>query len=178
MNKYVEFNIRVKKPGMAGPTMAELMSTVHFALVNCQCDQLGVSFPNYDTTLGSKLRVHGTEDQVRVFTLNLSSLPAGVSMTTMQEVPEEVTWTHFYRVRPSKQLSKLKAGVKSGHITDPKVYRIKMCEEVLSEPFFITKSSSTKQVYKRFVGKKEASPQASGSFDSFGMSMNAAVPVF
>lgn len=175
---YLEFTLKSSKKVSAPVLMSALLHQVHLALVKLETDQLGVSFPQYSTTLGSVLRVHGEAHLLKLFVLNIDKLDAGISVSDIREVPGSVNHARFYRVRPSKQNSKLKAGLKSGHITDPKAYIAKMCQEVITAPFFQSNSTSTQQSYKRFVARDVVDSGMSGQFDSFGLSKTATVPIF
>lgn len=178
MTHYLEFTLQGNKRMPVPALMSKLLHVVHLTLVRLQTSSIGVSFPAYGTTLGNILRVHGEPHQLKLFVLNVDALPTGVKVTDILAVPDGAEFANFYRIRPSKQNSKLQAGLKSGHITDAKSYIKKMCEEVLNEPFFYSQSTSTGQGYKRFVARQAASPQDRGVFDSFGLSKTASVPVF
>lgn len=178
MDHYLEFSLRGTKKTPVPVLMSALLHQTHYALVKLNTNQLGVSFPTYGTTLGDVLRVHGEAHLLKLFILNFDKLDTGISVSDIRPVPNEAHQVRFYRIRPSKQNSKLQAGMKSGHITDPKLYVLKMCQEVISEPFFQSRSESTGQSYKRFVGRKESDTAVIGEFDSFGMSKLATVPLF
>lgn len=178
MMHYLEFTLKSSEKVSAPVLMSTLMHQVHLALVKLETDQLGVSFPQYGTTLGRVLRVHGEAHLLKLFALNIDKIESGISVSDIRQVPGDVNHARFYRVRPKKQNSKLQAGLKSGHITNPKAYIEKMCREIITAPFFQSDSASTRQSYKRFVNHDAVDVAIPGQFDSFGLSKTATVPVF
>lgn len=178
MTHYLEFTLKSSKKTPTPVIMSALLNHVHHTLVKLETVQLGVSFPGYGTTLGSVLRLHGEHYLLKLFVMALDRLPQEVIVSDIRLVPDVVRQACFYRVRTSKQNSKLQAGLKSGHITNAKEYVVKMCQEVLNTPYFYSQSTSTGQGYKRFIGYSEVDSGASGEFDSFGLSKTASVPVF
>lgn len=178
MKHYLEFTLSGNKKTPVPVLMSSLLNQVHHALVKLGTTQIGVSFPRYDITLGNVLRLHGEAHLLKLFVLNVDKFESGISVSDIRPVPESVSHACFYRVRPSKQNSKLQAGIKSGHITDPKSYIVKMCQETIDAPFFQSKSTSTNQSYRRFVGRMDIETPIEGVFDTFGLSKTASVPVF
>lgn len=178
MEHYLEFTLRGNKKTPVPALMSALLNQTHYALVTLNTNKLGVSFPAYGTTLGDVMRVHGEAHLLKLFILNIDKLQPGIAVSDILKTPDGANYGNFYRIRPSKQNSKLQAGIKSGHISDPKKYILKMCQEVLSEPFFQSMSASTRQSYKRFVKHEKSETSVVGEFDSFGMSKTATVPLF
>lgn len=180
MTHYLEFNIKSSKQKNAGALMSSLLNKVHHTIVKLNTNQLGVSFPGYGTTLGNVLRVHAEPHLLKLFILNLDEFDKAIKVSDIMHVPSDITMQYalFSRVRPSHQNSKLQAKISSGHITNPKDYIKKMCEELLSEPFFNARSTSTQQSYKRFVKREIVEHEQSGEFDNYGMSKTATVPIF
>lgn len=178
MTHYLEFSLQNSKRVPTPALMSQLLNVVHLTLVRLDTKDIGISFPAYGVTLGHVLRVHGEPHLLKLFVLNVDTLPAGVKVSDIRQVPDNVEYAHFSRTRPSKQNSKLQAGLKSGHIKDAKSYIQKMCKEVRTTPYFYSFSTSTGQGYKRFVSREITAHPVVGEFDSFGLSRKASVPVF
>jgi len=67
---YLDITVIPDEETSAHQLMGALYDKFHLALVGAQADSIGVSFPNYRRiakTLGSVLRLHGTEEELNTF---------------------------------------------------------------------------------------------------------------
>lgn len=178
MDYYIEIAIKGDKQRPIPRLMSALTVQLHHALVKTK-QQIAIAYPKYHLTLGDIVRLHGTQEALDTLGLEwLGDLTSFSQVSDMQKVPDEVSYRNYFRIRPAKQSSKLRAGLKSGHITDSQTYRRKMFAETITAPFIDIPSTSTGQYYRRFVGMMEVEQANSGEFDTFGQSKFATVPHF
>lgn len=154
------------------------MNNLHKEIVKVGVGKLSVSLPDIGSCLGRTIRVFG--DLEDLLLLNNDNIISGVKVElhSPKVVPDEHFFGVFSRVQQKKTMAKLRSGIKSGHITDEKAYRIKMASELINLPFFNLTSGSNGQQYKRFIKFSHSDHKTEGVFDSFGMSSSATVPIF
>lgn len=178
MKYYFDIKLISSKGRSLPRAASEAMQVIHLALVAMKSKKIGISFPEFGPTLGGLIRVHGEKRLLEVLRERISGLPVGTMMLDIKKIPLDCSYSRYERARPSRQRSKLRSGIRSGHITNVREYQKKMCQEVIELPFFLGMSSSTKQYYKRFVRKIIVDEPKDGFFDTFGMSKTASVPEF
>lgn len=178
MDHYIEISLKNCDKRYINQIINEIISFIHKQIIFIAPGKIGISFPDYDEFLGTRIRIHGSEDLLKqIQTFNLAYIK-GVYYTEVLKIPDDVSFAVFSRKRPSKQNSKLKRYQKKGIMVDSKKYIREMCREVLEFPYFNASSTSTKQSYKVFVSYKKVDKFNEGKFDSFGLSSEATVPLF
>jgi len=183
MKYYFELTIKQVGKVTVPEKMNALISDMHYSIVSHannknEKNKLAMAFPHYGENLGNLLRIHGTLSDVQFALNSVKSTHKGVNVSEIKEVPETALYRCYSRKRPTKQNSKLQAGIKSGHITDVKKYRKKMFAEIIDLPFANVHSSSTKQDYKIFIKMTEHDAANIGEINSYGLSNVQTVPHF
>ena len=175
MNYYID--IKLKRVARQSVLMNELVHRLHLALVKTGLNSIGVSYPNYGVTLGDTLRIHGTKADLE----RLQSVKwANDSATDIQPVPEHSKHAIFSRVRSNLSTSKLRRLAKRKQLSqqDKKEYKIKMLQSGLDLPFLELRSGSTGKIYQQHISVCNVDCEQCGTFDTFGLSKNASVPIF
>jgi len=164
-----------------------LMNAVYIKLHKLLCDigstTIGISFPKYSATLGSVLRLHGTEVDLAALKKQhwLGGMLGYCSLSDVLPVPEGVKHRTIGRKQSNMTESKLNRLLKRGSITEDeaKQYRAKMLSKGLNNPYVELVSASNGHKHRRFMvfGDLLGSP-VEGEFDQFGLSKTATVPWF
>jgi CRISPR-associated endonuclease Csy4 len=156
----------------------------HKALYDLKESSIGVSFPKYNTKLGNVIRIHGQKLNLDAIQQNnwLGGLIGYCDVSNILPVPEKITGHRIIsRIRQNMSHSKLQRLIKRDSISEQKIksYKVKMFTQGLDNAYFELKSTSNKQLYRRYIQFGEIIPQKIvGQFDSFGLSKRATVPIF
>lgn len=183
MKHYIEIKTKKNKKVKAPNITNSLMSALHIAIVDSG-ENIGVSFPEVtENHLGSVLRVHGTQEsliKLGFSWVSKSNVMEHVTFTDMKEIPENVTYVSFRRLRPMFTESKLKNLLKKKPLSEDEIhdYKIKIRTEIIDAPFVKLKSHSNKNHFQIFIGAYTKDSCGECKFDSYGFSKNSAVPVF
>jgi CRISPR-associated endonuclease Csy4 len=183
MDYYIEIKL-LKNPEFTFPfLMNTIFMKLHKILHDLKSTTAGVSFPNYDCTLGDVLRLHGDQEILNLLNPNLwiGTLKDYCTISEIREVPESTQYRVVYRKQPTMSHSKLKRLVKRGSISPQDVTKyLKLKEKnLLKGPYLELKSNSNKNIHRRYIeqGALLQHP-TSGEFDYFGLSKEATIPWF
>ena len=191
MNHYIEIQTQPDAEFPATILMNALFNKLHKALWNLKADDIGVSFPEYDKTLGKKLRLHGTEH--RLSQLNqidwVGKMKDYCQKSDILPVPTSVKYRTVSRQQDTRSAAKLKRLLKrqeSGkrcnrpELNEENImdYSAKRLSNTQDKPF-LTLRSSNGQSYRRslVLGELQDQPVA-GTFNQFGLSKTATIPWF
>jgi CRISPR-associated endonuclease Csy4 len=164
--------------------MNSIFSKLHFALVSYGGNDIGVSFPKFDKTLGEILRLHGS----KLSLLNLMSLSwldnykDYVEVSEIAAVPLTVQFRCVQRVQVKSNIERLmRRSIKKGWITLEKANEnlSNMNDKVSKLPFLNIQSSSTDQKYKLFIKHSCFLDNfQAGEFSTYGLSSISTIPWF
>jgi CRISPR-associated endonuclease Csy4 len=180
MNYYL--NIKINAKEKSNRFLNKAYNQVHNALVSINSSSIGVSFPEFNLTLGRIIRLHGSKEDLEKV-LNSEPMQSIESCTifAISPIPENCSsFVRTSRIQPKLSNSKFNRLVKRGSISqeNKKKYRTNMLQSSIDNPFVLLQSGSNKNVYKRFFKIEKIHSLESGTFDSFGTSKNASVPAF
>ena len=185
MDYYFEIKLKPDFEMRESLLMSLVYNKFHKALVTLRSDRIGVSFPDYKIKLGRIIRFHGckTDLQNLCSTNWLGGLIGYCAVSKIMPVPANVEYRIISRIRTNMSQSKLKRLKRRGSITplEEKRYKAKMFSQGLVNPYLDLKSSSTKQIYRRFISFSALMNEPhndNDKFDSYGLSDTATIPWF
>lgn len=183
MNHYIEIKIKKNKKVKAPNITNSLMSSLHIAIIESK-ENVGVSFPGItENHLGEVIRIHGSKEslvKLGFCWISKSNVMGHIEFSDILEIPENVQYVSFRRLRPMFTESKLRNLLKKKPLSDDEIkdYKIKIRTEFIDSPFLNLKSHSNRQHFKLFLGAYCREDSGDGLFDNYGFSKTAAVPVF
>jgi len=183
MDHYTDISILPDSEFPATVLMNAIYSKFHKALCELSSAGIGISFPEYKTTLGTVLRIHSQEAVLNDLQgLNwIGGMSGYCNVSGVLAVPVDTKFRIISRKQPTMSQSKLNRLIKRGHISEDnlKLYKIKMLSRELDKPYVELISGSTGQKYRRYIEFGELLDQpVKGEFDQFGLSKTATVPWF
>tara|TARA_B110001450_G_scaffold252942_1_gene275534 strand:+ start:264 stop:812 length:549 start_codon:yes stop_codon:yes gene_type:complete len=144
---------------------------------------IGVSFPEYQVTLGNVLRLHG--DEIDLMALQkpdwLGGMKGYSKLSDILAVPKSVQYRSISRKQPTMTQAKLNRLLKRGSITETeaKQYKAKMYAKGLDSPYLALQSGSNGHYHRRYIEFSVLQEKPiTGQFDQFGLSKTATVPWF
>jgi len=193
MNYYLDIKIVADEEVPVYFIRNKIYAKLHKALNTLKSSNIGVSFPNYRVKLGDVVRLHSSQERlVALQALNwLGGLSGYCVVSDILAVPELIEgYRVVSRIRTTMNLKKLEERITyqkaQGELkTDEDVknyerqYKQKMFGSSLDNPYLELQSSSTTQVYRRFIQFGDLSSTITlGKFDEFGLSKSASIPWF
>ncbi len=183
MNSYLDINLQPDTEMPWNWLMNTVYTKLHKTLFDLKSNSIAVSFPDYKLTLGTVLRLHGNEDDLRVLQQHnwLGGMSGYCRAGEIAPVPESVAYRNIRRMQSKMTQAKLNRLIKRGSITEAetKHYRAMMFTKSLDNPYVELTSASNGHKYRRYIelGPLLDKPIA-GEFDQFGLSKTATVPWF
>jgi CRISPR-associated endonuclease Csy4 len=183
MKHYVEIVIQPDDEMRENVLLNKVYSKLHKALFTLKTTEIAVSFPKYKVLLGNVMRIHGTESKLSELqdTNWLGGLSGYCQVSSIQTVPDDVSYKIISRIQSNMTEAKLRRLIKRGSISETKIkqYKVKMFQKGLDNPYFELQSNSNGHKHRRYIQFGELRKEAKkGVFDSFGLSKNATVPWF
>lgn len=184
MEHYVEIRL-LPDPEFPEPVlMNALFAKLHRALVQEGNSEIGISFPQAEWNLGSRLRLHGSHEALqRVMDLNwFKGMDDYIDLSEISQIPINCRYRHVQRARSKSSVDRLyRRSVRKGWLTEVEAKK-KLSEgrnKYLKLPFLQLRSHSTGQVFRLFIhqGSILDSPEQ-GKYSSYGLSDFATVPWF
>lgn len=163
--------------------ISNLLSKLHRMLAKLQSNNIGVSFPNVDKTLGHTLRLHSDKKSLvnLLDTQWLKGLKDYCVVSELLAVPPSAQFRVVKRVQSKSAYNKRKRSIAKGWLSEEDAL-IKIAEDQqkqLKLPFVVINSGSTGQRVKLFVEHSVILKKAvSGEFNTYGLSKTATVPWF
>lgn len=170
--------------------MNAICAKLHKVLFDLKSENIGVSFPNYDETLGNTLRIHGSEiDLIKFQGMDwLGGMSGYCKLSNLLPVPTNAKHRTVGRKQANMSQAKLNRLLKRGKakqssgITEDKVkkYKAKMlAEKGISLPYIDLVSNSNGKRHRRYIQLGDLLDKpVLGEFDQFGFSKTATVPWF
>ena len=161
----------------------KVYSKLHKALFSLSATDIGISFPNYKVKLGNIIRLHGSENSLQKLqdTNWLGGLSGYCDVSSIQAIPNKVTYRTISRIQSNMTDAKLRRLIKRGSISEDKIkgYKAKMFQQGLDNPYLELESMSTGHKHRRYIAFGEfAQSITAGDFDFFGLSKTATIPWF
>ena len=180
MDHYIDIKVMPDLETTAQTLMNNLYAKLHRMLGT---GQLGVSFPRVDLTLGDTLRIHGsTTDVHQLMRIDwIAQLKDYVRCSEILPVPPHAKHRTVKRVQIKSMHNKRQRSIRKGWLTEAQALE-KMpdhLERPVQLPFAQIRSLSTKQVHRIYMQHGDfCSPNASGLFNSYGLSATKTIPWF
>ena len=183
MDYFIDVTIRPDAEMRENVLLNKVYTKLHKALFLIKSTGIGVSFPNYNVTLGRVLRIHGSQSQLAKLqeTLWLGGLSGYCDVTEARLVPSGCQYRTVSRKQATMSLAKLRRLMNRGSITpqETKAYKAKMFDQGLDNPYLELESVSNGHMHRRYLEfSKLSEDKVSGDFDYFGLSRIATVPWF
>ena len=183
MDSYIEISIKPGPEMRLNRLLNAIYGNLHKALCDLHSTNIGVSFPEYQFTLGNVLRIHG--DDLALNNLRGMAWLVGTKnyfqIGDITPVPFSTKFRRVSRKQPTMSPAKLRRLIKRGSITeeDAKNYKTKLFTKGLDNPYLELTSGSNGQRHRRYIefGPLLDNP-IEGSFDQFGLSKTATIPWF
>jgi CRISPR-associated endonuclease Csy4 len=189
MKYFVDIEILENPDIQTATILNSLFTPFHLALVSAGEElQIGISFPKNKAevfvTLGNVLRLHGKEsDLIEFMALRwFSKLTDYINVSKVRAVPDEVTFASIRRVQVQSNVERLRRRLRKRHNVDEETAKLRIPDsaaQLTSLPWLQIRSASTAQSFKLFIqiGKQQTT-EVSGSFNRYGLSANATLPIF
>jgi len=183
MDYYIDTLIKPDAEMRLNVLLNTVFTKLHKALCDLRSNNIGVSFPKYEVTLGNVLRIHGDEPALNnLHGLNwLGGMSGYCKISEITPVPSDTKFRTISRKQTTMSQSKLNRLVKRGSISeeDIKKYKAKMFSKGLDNPYVELASGSNGHKHRRYIefGELLDNPVV-GEFDQFGLSKTATVPWF
>ena len=184
MNYYQDIVILPNPEIMDQVLMAALFTQLHLKLAQAGEGRIGISFPEVGLTPGSRLRLHGTQDDLTRLeaTQWYSRAKDYIFCKPVQPVPEGCQYRTVRRVQYKSSAERLRRrSVRKGWLTPEQAeQQISVINEKRGKlPFLPVKSGSNGHTWLLFIehGPLRETPIA-GSFSSYGFSAVATIPWF
>jgi len=183
MKHYIDILIQPNKKFRQNVLLNEVYTKFHWRLFSLKSSNIGVSFPDYNIVLGKTLRIHGNENELTNFqnTKWLGNLAQYCLIGIIRKVPDNGLYRIISRKQSNMTEAKLRRLIKRNSIStaDIKLYKNKMFNHGLDEPYMELVSNSNKHKHRRYLTFGELTKvQTVGQFDCFGLSKNATIPWF
>lgn len=186
MKHYIEIKL-LPDPEFA-PTllMNALYVKLHRIFVELKCNNIGVSFPDYDAekpSLGQRLRLHGSDTRLQelVSTNWDTGMRDHLFVSNIYESPDNAKYAVFSRVQTKSNVERIRRRQMKRHSLSYE----EACEKIpdtvkqkSSLPFITMKSSSTGQLFRMFIKQKTLNAPVQNCFNTYGLSRDATVPLF
>jgi CRISPR-associated endonuclease Csy4 len=183
MHKYIDIKLFPDAENRSTLLMNAVYSKLHKALYDLSSTSIGVSFPEYNVTLGDVLRLHGSEIDLGALQgkNRLGGMAGYCRVSEILAVPDNVKYRTVSRQHVTMTLSKLNRLIKRGSIPEDEVkqYKAKMFTRGLDNPYLELQSGSNGQRHRRYIQFGDlCDVSTEGVFDQFGLSNTATVPWF
>lgn len=183
MDHYIEVKLKPDTELRENVLLNRVYTQLHKALFDLHSSAIGVSFPDYQLKLGSRIRIHGEQAELeRLQSLNwLGEFARDCTITDIRKAPDQVQHRVISRKQSNMTLAKLNRLVKRGSIAPEQTrqYKAKMFSQSLDNPFLELESTSNGHIHRRYLafGELRTGPTI-GQFDYFGLSSQATIPWF
>jgi len=183
MTYYIDIKLNPNKEIKENVLLNQVYSSFHKRLYDLKSNNIGVSFPNYRLKLGKQFRIHSTKEALEKLQSKewLGKYEKYCKVSSIELLPEKVQYRTVSRIQQNMTEAKLRRLIKRGNIPkeDIKVYKIKMLQGGLDNPYVELISMSNGQLHRRFIAFGELQDiEIKGDFDLFGLSKTSTIPWF
>ncbi|CAO95891.1 type I-F CRISPR-associated endoribonuclease Cas6/Csy4 [Erwinia tasmaniensis] len=184
MDRYQDIRVRVDAEMTAPVLLAQVFMRLHQVLMRAANGRIGISFPDVKLTLGDRIRLHGTLDDLS--SLQQSGWDKGltdyIACSAIDPVPPGAAWRTVRRVQVKSSAERLRRrSVNKGWLNEAEAAeRINVLSEQRSDlPYLQIKSGSNGHAWRLFIEHGPlVSVPVNGGFSSYGLSATATVPWF
>jgi len=164
--------------------MAQLFQRLHQFLQRAAGGRIGMSFPDVKLTLGNRIRLHGTLEDLN--SLQRCDWQHGlrdyVSCGNIVAIPDVTGWRSVRRVQVKSSAERLRRrSVSKGWLSESDAREnISLMNEQRSDlPFLFIRSGTNGNAYPFFIehGPLRTAP-VQGGFSSYGLSSTSTIPWF
>jgi CRISPR-associated endonuclease Csy4 len=183
MNYFCDIKV-LPDPEASEPVLiSNLMAKLHRTLVLLRDENIGISFPYVNKTLGNTLRLHGSEQSINtLFGMNwLKGLRDYCLVGDISAVPKNCQHRTVKRKQAKSVHNKRQRSIAKGWLSpDEAVVKISLDQQrLLCLPFVQLKSTSTGQNMKLFIEHGElTNDPIKGNFSRYGLSATSTIPWF
>ncbi|MDD3596513.1 type I-F CRISPR-associated endoribonuclease Cas6/Csy4 [Sulfuricurvum sp.] len=183
MHYFIEIKLEKNKALRLNILLNNVYASLHRRLYDMDCKSIGVSFPDYQVILGTRLRIHGSVDDLETMQSVdwLGDLKQYCVMSTIETIPEKVQYRTISRVQSTMSQAKLRRLLKRGTITEEEIkkYKVEMLKKGLDNPYIELVSASNGKLHRRYFQFGDfQNRNVSGEFDFFGLSKESTIPWF
>ena len=184
MDHYLEIQVLPDLDISAPALMNNLFAKFHRVVAQRGCGEVGVSFPNYDKTLGNLLRLHGTQSSLSHLMSEtwLKGLRDYTKVSEVLAVPSEIKgFRCIGRIQQKSPQNMRKRSINKGWKTNEEALEIlpDSKQKLLDLPYLQIQSLSSKQQMRIYIKQGKLQKTASaGTFSSYGLSRITSVPYF
>lgn len=177
MKYYLEIKAKPSEDLAPEIIISQAFSICHLELVRLKSDDVGVSFPQADKSLGGVMRIHGGKAALESIGRRWVSLSDYCQISPCREVPSDCGWRDVKRVQPKWSTSKIRRLVKRGSITAQDAEERLNIPPNLGFPYVQIRSRSSGQNFRIFVSQESInSDDKFSTFNSYGL--GGSVPWF
>lgn len=170
MKVYLEFNAKPSEDLAPEIIISQAFSICHLELVRLKSDDIGVSFPQADKTLGGVMRVHGGKASLESIAKCCASLSDYCRVSPCREVPSDCDWREVKRVQPAMSAAKVRRLVKRGSISEVEANERLRYPVELIHPYIQLRSCSNQQIFRIFISQIVTdAPNDIPCFSSYGL---------
>lgn len=183
MDHYIEVRLKPDAEMRENVLMNMVYTKLHKTLFDLNSAVIGVSFPDYQLKLGSRIRLHGRAVNLENLQSQnwLGGLIGYCAVTNIAKVPQLVQHRTVSRIQSNMTQSKLNRLLRRGSIEPEQVreYKAKLFTKGLDNPYIELQSASNGNKHRRYIrfGELKSEPTL-GEFDFFGLSKTATIPWF
>lgn len=181
MDHYIDIKVLPDPEFDAATLMNAVYAKLHRTLAATKEEKIGVSFPNAKKTPGNVVRLHAEQAILQRLMAEhwLKGLGDYTHVAEIKPIPAQVRHVQLKRVQPKMTAARLRRAVKRGSMSAQQAETLLAERKMLKKPFFQLQSSSTNQRFPLFIEYGKPQNQAtSGTFNSYGLSDNATIPMF
>jgi CRISPR-associated endonuclease Csy4 len=180
MQYYIQFEAKPSEEIAPEIIISQVFSFCHNEMVKLNTNEVGVSFPEADNSIGRIMRVHGSEELLVPIAAAFASLADYCKISAVKETPSNTEWRMVKRVQPRSSAAKIRRLVKRGSITQQEADERVSSPSTLSHPYLQLRSASTNQNFRLFITQvpldNGVGTDASVRFNTYGL--GGAVPWF
>ena len=183
MNSYIDIRVLPDPEFKETVLINALYAKIHRVIPKVGNGRIGLSFPNYNKTLGDVLRVHGNATDLNALMAEnwLTGLRDYCRISAIDSVPDNCQYRTVTRKQVKSAHNKRKRAVSKGWLTVQQAWE-KFPDESsqkLKLPYAQIKSLSANSVMRVYIDHGELKSQPTeGEFSSYGLSKTATIPWF
>lgn len=185
MDYYIDIQLRPSLEFEDPVLLNGIYFRLHKALGNVGQEKVGVSFPKFNKSLGSMLRLHSDKESLqRVMSTSWTTgIEDYMIVSEINMVPDIVSYRIVQRIQVKSSTERLlRRSVRKGWLTEEEAkLRLANCDDMKSTslPYVRLRSLSSGQQFCLFIEHKPiVSTPSFGKFSAYGLSSTATVPWF
>lgn len=185
MDHYLDIAVLPDPEFPAPILMNALFAKLHRVLVQLKNTQIGISFPNTGArTLGNHLRLHGPQAELGHLMAQpwLKGMRDHINVSDMAAIPGHTKYCCVKRVQAKSSAERLRRRYLQRHPEANPEQLVRLLpdsvEQKLKLPYLRLKSLSNGQDFLLFIQQSEQTDSKPGTFNTYGLSSSATLPLF